>query len=315
MSQVNENDFLQKPPANQAIAYRFQVSEDMTLPAVAQQYDHLTFPRIGRRLEPQSAEAPLLAVIARHDEALVGMALAQWVPDGQAALLISLFVEPQHRQRGLASRLIVHLEQQLAGRGGHRLEAVYQSSWSSCPVVEWLLQKQGWSVHLPHQLLFKMTPAELRQSSIFERYELPPDFTVFPWRDLTPAERQAIQADRDWYPAALDPFAYEPYIEPTSSIGLRYQGQIVGWKIHHCFSPDVIRRPFLFLSEACRGKGVGMAFLVESLRRYLDSGVPAYIAEVDRSNPRLVQWWQRHVIPYLSETVETYRAEKILTTG
>lgn len=296
--------------------YYFQARLDLNLQTIINNYDYLTFPSIRQQalnhlLLPDS---PLIAILARWQGQVVGMALAQLQAESQMASLRSLCVLSEHRRQGVGGGLLKYLEEVLARQSYQRLEFIYQTDWSNHPVVAPVLERRGWVVR-PHQLLLKMTREQLAQAPALDKYHLPQAFTAFPWSELNPEEWRAIQqrqAQTLWYPPEQDPFQYEPFIEPQSSLGLRHQGQVVGWKIHHHFTPDTVRKTLLFLSPEYRGQGVGVALLVESLRRYLNTQIPFYIGEVEAGNSKSVAWWQTHFVPYMAELIETHRAEKAL---
>lgn len=298
-------------------AYYFQARFDLNLQTIINNYDYLTFPSIrqqaiNRVIPPY---APLITILARQQGQVMGMVLAQLQAEAQLASLRSLYVLSEHRRQGVGSGLLEYLEEVLARQGYQRLEFIYQTDWSNHPVVAPVLEKRGWVVQ-PHQLLLKITREQLAQAPVLRKYHIPQAFTVFPWSELTPEEARAIQqrqARMGWYPPEQDPFQYEPFIEPQSSLGLRYQGQVIGWKIHHHFTPDTVRKTLLFLSPEHRGQGVGVALLVESLRHYLNTRIPFYIGEVEADNSQSVAWWQTHLIPYMAELTETHRAEKRLS--
>lgn len=302
------------PPG--APAYHFRARFDIPLETAINNYDYLTFPSIRQQVINHliPADWPLAAIFAQFQGQVIGMALVQLQAEIRLASLRSICVLPEHRRRGVGNGLVRCLEQVLAQHGYRSLELIYQTNWSNHPVVTPVLEKRGWVVR-PHRLILRMTREQLAQAPVLKQYPIPPGFTVFPWPELTLAERQQLQQrqlDEGWYPPEQDPFQCEPFIEPQSSIGLRYQGQVIGWNIHHRFTPDTVRRVLLFLSPEYRDQGMGVALLIESLRRYLNTRIPFYTTEVEASNSRLVAWWQRHLVPYLAELVETRLAEKQL---
>lgn len=77
-----------------------------------------------------------------------------------------------------------------------------------------------------------------------KNYRFSPSFTFFPWQEITPEERLNLQKQQEtslWIPDELSPFKHEENLEPLNSLGLRYEGEVVGWVITHRLSPDTIR--------------------------------------------------------------------------
>jgi hypothetical protein len=108
---------------------------------------------------------------------------------------------------------------------------------------------------------------------------LPEGYGLFPWGELTEADRESIlsrQAAAPWYPESLSPFLHEQSAEPINSLGLRYQGIVVGWMITHRTRPDRFRYSQLFVSEDVRGLGVGFTLLRESIRLHCESDVDGF---------------------------------------
>ncbi len=97
------------PPQPEATAaLKFQRVFHLT-PESLRPYDPFTFPSLQRRwaLQPQRGE--LLGTSASLEGAMVAFAIAECLPD-RTAELISLFVAPEHRRRGVAGRLVALLD-------------------------------------------------------------------------------------------------------------------------------------------------------------------------------------------------------------
>ena len=101
----------------------------------------------------------------------------------------------------------------------------------------------------------------------------PDGFEVFPWVDLTPADEEDMrrrQEEEDgWYPEYLKPFQVERLLEPANSVGLRHEGQVVGWMITHRTAPDTVQYTSLFLDRKVRGQGLALPLVAEAVARRL----------------------------------------------
>jgi hypothetical protein len=71
------------------------------------------------------------------------------------------------------------------------------------------------------------------------------DVQVFPWQELTAAERESLLAEQrrpgSWIPQLLSPFQKDPDHPRSVCHGLRANGEVVGWLITHRLAPTVVR--------------------------------------------------------------------------
>lgn len=74
---------------------------------------------------------------------MVGFAVAEELPNQQAEI-ISLLVLPPYRQRGIGTRLLYHLEQELTQRSCQQLQLSYKTTTLTQSALEPLLHKLGW---------------------------------------------------------------------------------------------------------------------------------------------------------------------------
>ena len=305
-------------PPSPIADYRFHLSFDMSVAAAIQSYNHLTFPNLGQRAGGRPFREPLITAAAALEGEFVGLAVAEIQADGRGANLVSCFVAAPHRRRRIATRLLAHLQRALAQRGYHYLDLAYSQDWPSLPVVEHMLNKHGW---LPPQTrLYQYKVAILGRAPWLydERATLPPGFSTFDWTDLTAAERDAIrqkQADGEWVLPRLNPFQVQDYLEPRTSLGLRYQGEVVGWMVTHRFAPDAIQYTSLFLSPEHRGQRVALPLLAASLHRHLEGGVPYGIWQVEADNEAMLAFVRRYLQPYIAKQTELRVSRKLLHKG
>ncbi|MEH2157314.1 TIGR03032 family protein [Nostoc sp.] len=78
-------------------------------------YQAFTFPSLQRRWQTQPQLGELLGISAAVAGEMVGLAIAELLPD-QTAELLSLYVLPNCRRQGIGTRLVKHLERSLAER-------------------------------------------------------------------------------------------------------------------------------------------------------------------------------------------------------
>ncbi|MFY8149096.1 MAG: TIGR03032 family protein [Prochlorococcaceae cyanobacterium] len=102
-------------PPEATAALNFQRVFHLT-PESLRPYDPFTFPSLQRRWATVPQRGELLGTSASLEGAMVAFAIAECLPD-RTAELISLFVAPEHRRRGVAGRLVALLEQVVRQEG------------------------------------------------------------------------------------------------------------------------------------------------------------------------------------------------------
>jgi len=297
--------------------YRFQTLEDIAAAAVIN-YEAYTFPSIKKRWQTRPPEGPLVAVAATSRGRLDGAILAEERPGGAGAEVISLFVAPDCRRRGIGANLMASLDQDLARRGCKMLDLSYRSDWRGLEAIERLLKKSGWSAPQVPRLVCRTSTEKIAGAPWLRKYRLPDAYAVFPWVELTSEEKSDIkgrQEEEQWYPPVLTPFQEEERLEPANSLGLRYQGRIVGWMITHRTAPDTIQYTSLFVEKGLQRMGRAISLLAGSIIRQIERDVPYGIFMIDAENESMLRFARRRLGPYLISMAESRYSQKDLGLG
>jgi uncharacterized protein (TIGR03032 family) len=131
------------PQVGAELPVRFQQVFQLT-PQTLAPYAGMTFPSLAPG-SPGLAKVTgeLLAVSAMQAGTMVGMAIAERAgPD--KALLISLMVQPDLRQRGMAKRMVAELQRFLAQQGVRHVRVGYCASAAATSTFEPMLKRLGW---------------------------------------------------------------------------------------------------------------------------------------------------------------------------
>jgi GNAT superfamily N-acetyltransferase len=283
-------------------------------PADTPAYRSLTFPRYRDWLSDEVLEAGVTGIKVENEGQACGLALAKLAPDHQEARLASLVVVPECRGAGLGTTLLERLEAVLRQQGCQQMSVNYSSGQSTVPAFERILQKCAWG---PPELVQIVSKGDRPSTERLRwlRLRLPAGFESFFWVNLPEDERQALQAEqvtKPWYPEYLSPFAGEELIDAVTSLGLRYQGQVVGWSICHRLTPDTTRHTSVFVRAELDGAGAGIPLLAESLRRVLaDTPAQYLVFVVHAQNEPMLRFARRHIIPHMISSIEQRFARKI----
>lgn len=291
--------------------YKFLVLD----PATATAYESLAFPLFRSHLNTLAPHGPTFAVGVHYQSQPTGLILAEYLQNNSRARIYFLYVEPTHRRRGLGKALIACIEQTLADAGCAEADLTYTFNLTT-PVLESIMEQLNWSPGRPASLVCVTQRQLIEKLPWLNHYTLPTSFTLFPWSELTPQDRETICQQRDsilMYPSELCPFREEHLIEPRSSFGLRYQGQVVGWMITHRITVDTVRYSALFVRPDLQSIGRAIPLLATAIRRQLeDPQVTKGIFIVLLENAPMVKFVHRRLSPYLIALQQSWKSSKVL---
>ena len=215
-----------------------------------------------------------IAIGATHDQAIVGLALAEvpLVRDQGAATLLSVFVDAASPPEGIGTALLHGVEAEVARRGHARLAVVYMTGRPLVDALEALLARRGWSVPATRAMTMRATLEELLRMPWYGRVRLAaPDFEIFPWTGLRPDEKRRLamsQQTQAWITEGLEPWRHDHAgFDEVSSVGLRHRGEVVGWVINHRLANDVVRFSGAFVREDHARRGRIFALYTHSIER------------------------------------------------
>jgi GNAT superfamily N-acetyltransferase len=289
----------------------------MTFPA----YRHLLSLQPTLRLpsEPEQRLVQPIALVARSAESPVALVLAEMPvnsADGPAELL-SLFVVPDHRGRGLGTALVEAMEHALAGRGHTLVEAVFTTGKPSIAAVERIFEKRGWETPQLRTLTVQFTMQEAVSTPWYGRMGLvPAGAEIFPWTDLTAAERAHLHEsneDTPWIPVSLQPWRHDQLgFDPVSSVGMRYQGEVVGWVINHQIDARTVRFTCSFMRADLARRARIIPLYSEAVRRLSGTACEFCTMVTPTVYPAMIAFIRRHFEPYASFTGETRGTRRTL---
>ncbi|MEB3831895.1 GNAT family N-acetyltransferase [Phormidium sp. CCY1219] len=289
---------------------KYQFVYNLT-PANSLAFEDLTFPSITKHWQKFRQRGPLSGVAVSVNEERVGFVLAELMPDVTRAEVLSFFVKPNYRRQGLGTQLMRYMEIALTKLSCAELFLKYRVTSLTDSALEPILHQQSWQPPETEFVLTKTTAEKLRSAPWVYKYCLPQQFTVFPWTELTKAEKARI-VQRKKYPDALSPFTEDGPLEPINSVGLRYQGEVIGWAIAHRIAPDTIRYSSMFVEEPFQKLGRGFALLTEAVRRQLTADIPYFTAAVASNNIGMLRCVDRYFKPYAELMSESRRCVKRL---
>ncbi|WP_068467225.1 GNAT family N-acetyltransferase [Candidatus Protochlamydia phocaeensis] len=267
----------------------------------------LAFSAISSLWRPLEKDHYWVVFEAWQDKSIVGLALVKMETALITAQLYSLFVIESCRRQGIGLALFRHLQNNLVQENQIRaLGFEYVSGTPEAEAMEKILIHQKWPapflyVTRCYFIAEQFCPPWYRTYS----HKLPASMEVFSWKDLTDQDRERIKKmfDDSLVPFYLDPFANEEYpLSESTSLGLRYQGELIGWCLTHLVDPRTIRYSNLFILDQFKAVGLGIQLLIESIRRQkLRPELFAYAFFMIRVNlipPSWQHFVDKKLIPY-----------------
>ncbi|MGB3420305.1 MAG: GNAT family N-acetyltransferase [Dolichospermum sp.] len=284
-------------------------------------YENLTYPTYRSRLKLLNSHKSIVAVGVHLGSQPVGLVLAETSTDKnqKIATILSLFVAPEHRGRGLGKGLLTYMEDELIQLHCLRVDLVYVSN-SSTPYWEKILQNCNWSTPQIRMLVCSCSIINFQNARWLKLANtLPPAYTIFPWVELTKQERESIkkqQATSPWYPEILSPWSDEEIIEPVNSLGLRYETQVIGWMITHRVAEDTIRYTKMFVREDLQRLGRAISLLAKAIKLQLESMEDSKaVYTVLADNTEMIKFADRRLAPYMNSIRQSWGASKVFGLG
>ena len=288
---------------------------DMTFPAYQ--------PLLGLRpvvLHPQegaNSKTQPIAIGAFLDGNPAGLALVG-VPMtvGDSPELLSIFVTPPARRQGIADRLLSEAETVVREEGFRRLGAVYMTGRPGIQIMERLLEAHHWSPPVSRMITVKFTVQEAMTTPWYRKYPLRSKLELFPWRELRSEDRAWLresQRSSGWIAEDLVPWNYdERGFEPTSSVGARLDGKVVGWVINHRVGGDIVRFTCSYIRPDLKQRGRIVPLYSEAIRRLSETSYHRCSLTVPMHHRPMVAFVKRHCASWVSFVGETRGTEKRL---
>lgn len=276
--------------------------------SLAQQhlYQGLILPYAIPLFDPSLKESKLMGIEARASNELVGLAILESIPDKQVFRIQSFAIKDLYRRRGIGLHFFQLIENYLVHTLHCRaISCSYDELSPFAVAMEKILAHSGWP---PAQLYFVRCHYKVQDfhPAWFETpYSLPDKLEIFPWKQITSSEKERIlhQTTQGTFSPYLSPFDEESTVEPLNSLGLRYQGLLIGWNITHRVDPNTISYSSLYIEKEFHLLGYAIFLLIQSIRLQQQSSIPRALFEVNlnRVDPA---WWRfvkRRLLPYADQ--------------
>jgi len=244
-----------------------------------------------------------VAIGATFHQQPIALLLANIQQDTSFIHIVSIFVDKEHQNKGVATQLVQKLEEFALKKSFSSLscECVLGKNYS--PIIQRVLEKCGWSPSEHISTVFRCRHQSIPniEDPWWVNYTLPKGKEeIFLWKDLKTEEHLQIQKTLS-YPSYLSPFVDEELIEPLNSLGVRLNAKIVGWMITHRLRHDTILYRSLYVEPSVRNTGLAAKLCARSfqLQYAVREQIPNAMLTIHSKNSNvtpITNHWMKHYI-------------------
>ena len=286
-------------------------------------FSGMTFPAYGPLLsrasfvgteDGRTVAMNRIAHAAWLEDEMIGLALATHLPDqDDIAQLLSVYVVPYARNRGVASALVGAIELAASRYGIRELACRYTTGKASIEFVERILARRGWSPPRTGGLLVRFAPREALESHLLSSRmmsRMSRSLEIAPWSEVTQDEKSWMRRSNlkeGWIPEGLDPWSAERLKAHDSSVAARYRGRVVGWIIVHQVGRGTARLSVGFARPDLPLQGSGLSLLAECLKVLVAAGFHHCSFSTSVEQEEMIRLIQRRFVEF-ANVVEMRRS-------
>lgn len=269
-------------------------------------YETFLPPKIRDEISHISTGLELIAFGVSNQGLPIGIGTALLDCDLHILEVLHIEVAPAHRNRQIGRNLLGKIQEEAIRQKAKIFSFVYPLNEPETAAIEKIIDAQHWKGSRPFLIKAYFNPETFTASITRLNYQYPSGYKEFPWKDLTPAQRQDLlyREKQGHFSRAISPFIDEKIIEPLNSLGLEYEGRVVGWLITHKIE-NLIRYTAFYIEPSLKYRGLAMKMMSNSInlhRQFLKemalTEVPCLIA-----HPSYIQFIERRLIPFATKVI------------
>jgi GNAT superfamily N-acetyltransferase len=281
------------------VNYKFQLSTDITLSYLLSEYDKYTFPNLRDKMKTMDIIDPLLAILVKSEDIIVGLAIAEFDRSKNYSEILSLYINKEHRRKGLGSKLVYYISRVLAKAGFDEARMYFRSNWESKGFIYKLVEKDKWTTPVTLMHIFKSN-LEYKDKVIWTQdLHLPEGIRIELWSEINKkykeALKQLIENDKS-IPQYLSPFINTDKIENLNSVGLTKEAEIIGWNIIYRINKDTLEYNNLFIrSEYRTNIKLAIALINRSVQLQIKNNITNFLWIIDSADLRMLNFIYRKI--------------------
>ena len=262
---------------------------------------HLVSPWVRTAIGRFADKARLVA--AFDEETPVALAAGLLGPNRDFEVL-SVYVSPFHRRRGLGTALLRRLEDVFTrGPAGATIGLCELTIDPDDQGGAAFLMAAGWRRPTLTAIICHSTMDLAFETPWLVNATLPAGYRVAAWSEVAGSARADIEAGLGgWVPQDLDPYAFEEGADDATSVALLDgTGRVRGWVITHLVGDHTVRWTCSHVDPRIAGQARVVPLWLECARRQRALGGPqAFTYSIPVEKPRMVKFAVRRMRPWLT---------------
>ncbi len=259
---------------------------------------------------------PLMAILVKSEDVIAGLAIAEFDRNKNYSEILSLYIDKEHRRKGLGSKLVYYINRVLARAGFDEARMYFRSDWESKGFIYKLVEKDNWTTPVTLMHIFKSNLAYKDKVIWTEDLHLPEEIKIELWRDINrkykDALKQLIENDKS-VPQYLSPFINTGKIEPINSVGLIKKNEIIGWNIIYRINNDTLEYNNLYIRREYRTNiKLPIALISTSVKLQIKNNITNFIWLIDNSDLRMLNFIYRKIGHLIDSDILVMQASKKL---
>jgi GNAT superfamily N-acetyltransferase len=208
-------------------------------------YDGLTFSTYTPLLDDPIAI--LIGVEMRGQP--IGLAIAYPDPHENRTRLLSVYVRPEHRRRGIGTELVKAVEQETIEQSDNWIDTAYIAPKEG---LERVLARCGWEAPTLQLQILEAPFASLKpRIETLNPPPLLPNVKLFSWLERTEEDEAQALVLQQSIGSALHPLVDLPLLQ-AGSTAVRVDKELVGWALLHELNPQLVRCTALYVIPEVR---------------------------------------------------------------
>jgi hypothetical protein len=228
---------------------------------------------IPKEIHEKIASLKWIAFGAFQQSSPVGICIASLDLNTALLEILHLEVDIAHRDQEIGTTLLSKTQEEASKQGARIFSFIYPIETPETPMIEKILKANQWKGSRPFLIKAWFNPETFDTPLIHLPYQYPPGYKEFLWKNLSPDQRKDLlrREQQRHFSRILSPFNDEKILEPSNSLGIEYNGRVVGWLITHRIDQEMVRYSIIYIEPSLKFQGsLAVKLMIDAMLLHLE---------------------------------------------